>query len=65
MRVMVTSHETASLLFAHDAARWAAVVRRARHAEGLFYDAVQTTGVYHHPSCPARLVGGWQTLNHG
>jgi AraC family transcriptional regulator, regulatory protein of adaptative response / methylated-DNA-[protein]-cysteine methyltransferase len=65
MRVMATTHETASRHFAHDAARWAAAVRRDRHADDLFYDAVQTAGVYCRPSCLARLVGGRQTLNHG
>lgn len=46
--------ETAAALLAHDEARWAAVVRRDRHADGLFYYAVQTTGVYCRPSCAAR-----------
>jgi len=32
------------------------VVRRDRQADGLFYYAVQTTGVYYRPSCPARLA---------
>jgi hypothetical protein len=65
MHVMATTHETAFRLFAHDTARWAAVVRRDRHAHGLFYDVVQTTRVSCRPSCPARLVGGRETLNHG
>jgi AraC family transcriptional regulator of adaptative response/methylated-DNA-[protein]-cysteine methyltransferase len=53
---MATTHETASLPFAHDGARWAAVVRRHRNADGLFYHTVQTTRVYCRPSCPARLA---------
>ncbi len=45
MRVMATTHETASLRFAHNGWQWAALVRRDRHVDGLFYDAVQTSGV--------------------
>ena len=37
-----------------DAARWAAVERRDRAADGAFVYAVATTGVYCRPSCPAR-----------
>jgi AraC family transcriptional regulator of adaptative response/methylated-DNA-[protein]-cysteine methyltransferase len=40
--------------FASDAARWAAVVRRAAGADGTFFYAVRTTGVYCRPSCGAR-----------
>ena len=36
--------------------RWAAVVARDRAADGDFYYSVQTTGVYCHPSCAARLA---------
>ncbi len=56
MSFIATTHETASPPFAHDEERWAAVVRRDRHADGLFYYAVRTTGVYCRPSCPARLA---------
>jgi AraC family transcriptional regulator of adaptative response/methylated-DNA-[protein]-cysteine methyltransferase len=35
--------------------RWAAVVGRAREADGTFYYSVKTTGVYCRPSCGARL----------
>ncbi|MGH9390119.1 MAG: bifunctional DNA-binding transcriptional regulator/O6-methylguanine-DNA methyltransferase Ada, partial [Vicinamibacteria bacterium] len=35
--------------------RWAAVVGRARDADGTFYYSVKTTGVYCRPSCGARL----------
>jgi AraC family transcriptional regulator of adaptative response/methylated-DNA-[protein]-cysteine methyltransferase len=38
-----------------DAARWAAVARRDRGADGVFYYSVRTTGVYCRPSCAARL----------
>ncbi len=40
--------------FASDAQRWAAVVRRESDADGAFYYAVRTTGVYCRPSCAAR-----------
>jgi AraC family transcriptional regulator of adaptative response/methylated-DNA-[protein]-cysteine methyltransferase len=56
MSFIATTHETASPPLVHDEERWAAVVRRDRHADGLFYYAVQTTGVYCRPSCPARLA---------
>ncbi len=34
--------------------RWAAVLARSLRADGRFYFAVRTTGVYCRPSCPAR-----------
>ncbi len=34
--------------------RWAAVVARDHNADGRFYYAVRTTGVYCRPSCPSR-----------
>lgn len=34
--------------------RWAAVVARSREADGTFYYAVKSTGVYCRPSCAAR-----------
>ncbi|HKT17198.1 MAG TPA: bifunctional DNA-binding transcriptional regulator/O6-methylguanine-DNA methyltransferase Ada [Stellaceae bacterium] len=37
-----------------DAARWAAVERRDRAADGRFFYSVDTTGVYCRPSCAAR-----------
>lgn len=51
-----TTHEMTARRFMHDEERWAAVGRRDRQADGLFYYAVQTTGVYCRPSCPARLA---------
>jgi len=42
--------------FANDEARWEAVVRRDRTADGAFYYSVRTTGVYCRPSCAARLA---------
>lgn len=40
--------------FASDDERWAAVERRDRSADGAFYAAVRTTGVYCRPSCAGR-----------
>jgi hypothetical protein len=37
-----------------DEARWAAVAARDRTADGLFYCAVRSTGVYCRPSCAGR-----------
>jgi AraC family transcriptional regulator of adaptative response/methylated-DNA-[protein]-cysteine methyltransferase len=45
-----------SPLFATDEDRWAAVTRRDRNADGIFYYSVRTTGVYCRPSCAARLA---------
>lgn len=36
--------------------RWASVVARSADADGTFYYAVKTTGVYCRPSCAARLA---------
>jgi AraC family transcriptional regulator of adaptative response/methylated-DNA-[protein]-cysteine methyltransferase len=40
---------------AADKSRWASVVARDPAADGTFFYAVRTTGVYCRPSCPARL----------
>jgi AraC family transcriptional regulator of adaptative response/methylated-DNA-[protein]-cysteine methyltransferase len=40
---------------ADDDARWEAVRRRDRSADGTFFCSVRTTGVYCRPSCGARL----------
>lgn len=40
--------------YASEAARWDAVQRRERAADGVFYYSVRTTGVYCRPSCGAR-----------
>jgi Metal binding domain of Ada len=40
--------------FSNDDARWEAVQRRDRSADGAFLYAVRTTGVYCRPSCAAR-----------
>jgi AraC family transcriptional regulator of adaptative response/methylated-DNA-[protein]-cysteine methyltransferase len=44
-----------SALFATDASKWDAVLNRDRAAEGIFYLAVKSTGVYCRPGCPSRL----------
>jgi class 3 adenylate cyclase len=41
-------------LFATDAARWQAVQARDPRADGVFYYAVSTTGIYCRPICPSR-----------
>ena len=41
--------------FATDDERWEAVERRDRAADGAFFYAVSTTGVFCRPSCAARL----------
>jgi AraC family transcriptional regulator of adaptative response/methylated-DNA-[protein]-cysteine methyltransferase len=41
--------------FRNDDARWEAVRRRDRAADGAFFYSVRTTGVYCRPSCAARL----------
>ncbi|MBB6094282.1 AraC family transcriptional regulator of adaptative response/methylated-DNA-[protein]-cysteine methyltransferase [Povalibacter uvarum] len=41
-------------VFHSDEARWDAVVRRDRAADGQFYYSVRTTGVYCRPSCASR-----------
>jgi AraC family transcriptional regulator of adaptative response/methylated-DNA-[protein]-cysteine methyltransferase len=53
MRAERANQTTAA--FATDAARWEAVKRRDRAADGAFYYSVRTTGVYCRPSCGARL----------
>ena len=39
---------------ATDDERWDAVRQRQQRADGIFYYAVRTTGVYCRPSCAAR-----------
>lgn len=54
MDVPLTTNERAPQTFRSDDDRWAAVLRRDRNADGVFYFSVRTTGVYCRPSCPAR-----------
>ena len=51
---VVLRREPAAPTFTSDADRWAAVARRDRQADGFFYYAVRTTGIYCRPSCAAR-----------
>lgn len=51
-----TKQDTDSLQISEDEDRWAAVVRRDRSADGVFFYSVRTTGVYCRPSCAARLA---------
>ena len=37
-----------------DETRWQAVVHRKQQADGIFYYAVSSTGIYCRPTCPAR-----------
>lgn len=56
MGFMTNSRKLAAPLFSNDDERWAAVARRDRRADGVFYYSVRTTGVYCRPSCAARLA---------
>jgi AraC family transcriptional regulator, regulatory protein of adaptative response / methylated-DNA-[protein]-cysteine methyltransferase len=53
MTVMAKLH-TETPRFTTDAERWQAVAERDRRADGAFFYAVRTTGVYCRPSCAAR-----------
>lgn len=50
----LTTHPSAPSAGAALDARWTAVVTRDRRADGTFFYAVETTGVYCQPSCAAR-----------
>jgi AraC family transcriptional regulator of adaptative response/methylated-DNA-[protein]-cysteine methyltransferase len=51
---MSTSKIMDAVPYFTDEERWAAVVRRDKSADGLFYYSVRTTGVYCRPSCASR-----------
>ncbi len=51
---MPASDATVARRFANVADRWRAVQQRDREADGVFFYAVRTTGVYCRPSCAAR-----------
>jgi AraC family transcriptional regulator, regulatory protein of adaptative response / methylated-DNA-[protein]-cysteine methyltransferase len=55
-KTYMTNRDTAVKLPLSDDDRWAAVERRDRRADGLFYYSVQTTGVYCRPSCASRTA---------
>lgn len=46
---------SSTTVFDTDTSRWDALVERDRSAEGHFFTAVKTTGVYCRPACPSRL----------
>jgi AraC family transcriptional regulator of adaptative response/methylated-DNA-[protein]-cysteine methyltransferase len=50
----MSEHDSAPC-YATEQARWAALEQRDPQAEGLFWYAVRTTGVYCRPTCPSRL----------
>lgn len=39
-----------------DDARWQAIIARDKNADGKFFYAISTTGIYCYPSCPSRLA---------
>lgn len=43
-------------IYITDDARWEAIVARDKHADGSFFYAITTTGIYCYPSCPSRLA---------
>src|SRR3990172_8056060 len=61
MNAELTDHRFTDLnrtdsLFTTDAARWEALRRRDPAADGHFFFAVSTTGVYCRPSCASRAA---------
>jgi AraC family transcriptional regulator of adaptative response/methylated-DNA-[protein]-cysteine methyltransferase len=54
MNPTMTIKEKVPPSFVTGEARWAAVLRRDRHADDVFFYSVQTTGIYCRPSCPSR-----------
>lgn len=52
MGFMRTNEATNAAAFSKDEERWAAVLRRDRSADGVFYYSVRTTGVYCRPNAP-------------
>ena len=54
MPTMVDKTERSPQRYAGDEARWQAVQRRDRGADGVFYYSVRSTGVYCRPSCASR-----------
>jgi methylphosphotriester-DNA--protein-cysteine methyltransferase len=54
MDALAVGTDPTPLAFATDDERWDAVARRDRAADGRFFCAVVTTGVYCRPSCAGR-----------
>ena len=57
MSSAMTINYDAMALLLNDDDRWAAIEKRDRRADGIFYYSVRTTGVYCRPSCASRLAG--------
>lgn len=51
---MVGNERAQEVAMSDDEVRWQAVCRRDEEADGQFFFAVRTTGVYCRPSCPSR-----------
>ncbi len=47
-------HRAAATTFENDDSRWEAVTERNARADGAFFYAVHTTGIFCRPSCGAR-----------
>ncbi len=54
MATVTVEPGAAGVSYQSDEQRWQAVTRRDARADGVFWFAVLTTGVYCRPSCPAR-----------
>jgi len=52
----LTQKPTDQTRYATDDARWEAIVARDKNADGSFFYAITTTGIYCYPSCPSRLA---------
>jgi AraC family transcriptional regulator of adaptative response/methylated-DNA-[protein]-cysteine methyltransferase len=65
MKTQSPARSTTAPAYASDAARWEAVQRRDRGADGAFWYSVRTTGVYCRPSCAARLPRRENVAFHG
>lgn len=56
MTAQNAKYSAPSSVYASDKSRWQAVRTRDTAADGAFYYAVRTTGIYCRPSCAARLA---------
>jgi class 3 adenylate cyclase len=54
MNALAQLYDGFETLYPDDAARWLAVQSRDARADGILYYAVETTGIYCRPTCPAR-----------
>jgi AraC family transcriptional regulator of adaptative response/methylated-DNA-[protein]-cysteine methyltransferase len=65
MQMQLIAEEPSSLDLSKDEARYQAIRARDPRADGIFYYAVVTTGVYCRPSCGARLALRTNVRFHG